>query len=50
MTVQEINKLREKLEKQISKNVAYGEIYKTSREIDKLVTKYYEEKELSKRI
>lgn len=41
MIIDEINKLKEKLEKQIEDNAPYSEIYKTSVEIDKLLVKYY---------
>lgn len=50
MVAEKINVLREKLEEQILRNESYDEIYKTSIEIDKLLTKYYEKKELSKRV
>ena len=50
MTADRINELREKLEEQILRNDPYEHIYETSKEIDKLVTSYYKEKELSKRV
>ncbi len=50
MVTYEINVLREKLEKQILSNEPYEEIYRTSTEIDKLLTKYYKNNELSERI
>lgn len=50
MVADEINKLREKLEKQISSNTTYDEIYDTSRRIDELITQYYKEKELSEKV
>ena len=50
MVADRINVLREKLEDQILKNEPYDKIYKTSKEIDKLVTEYYEKKDLSKRV
>ena len=49
MVVDEINVLREKLEKQIANNEPYEEIYDTSLKIDDLITKYYTSKELSKK-
>ena len=50
MVADEINKLREKLEEQILRNDPYEKIYETSKEIDELVTIYYREKDLSKRV
>lgn len=50
MLTKEINKLREKLEKQIENNEDYQEIYNTSLEIDELITKYYVGKELSEKV
>lgn len=50
MVADQINVLREKLEKQIASNEPYEEIYNTSLQIDDLITEYYKEKELSKRI
>ena len=50
MIADRINKLREKLEEQILRNEPYDSIYKTSKAIDELVTSYYKEKELSKRV
>lgn len=41
MILDEIKKLKIKLEKQIEENEPYNEIYKTSVEIDKLLVKYY---------
>ena len=41
MILDEIIKLKIKLEKQIEENEPYNEIYKTSVEIDKLLVKYY---------
>ena len=41
MLVEEIEKMKKKLEKQIKDNEPYEEIYKTSVEIDKLLVKYY---------
>jgi len=37
----EINVLREKLEMQVLENKAYEDILETSRQIDKLLVKYY---------
>lgn len=50
MLTKEINKLREKLEKQITNNEPYEEIYNTSMQIDDLITEYYKEKELSEKV
>ena len=47
MITDEINVLREKLEKQILNNESYDIIYKTSASIDALLTKYYRDKKLS---
>lgn len=41
MLLDDIDKLKLKLEKQIENNEPYEEIYKTSVEIDKLLVKYY---------
>ena len=41
MIVKEIDTLKEKMEKQISENRPYDEIYKTSVEIDELLVEYY---------
>lgn len=41
MLLDDIDKLKLKLEKQIEDNEPYEEIYKTSVEIDKLLVKYY---------
>ncbi len=50
MVADKINKLREKIEKQITNNEPYEEIYSTSMQIDDLITEYYKEKELSEKI
>ena len=50
MVTNEINVLREKLENQILKNDSYDNIYNTSLEIDNLITEYYKNKQLSKRV
>ena len=50
MVADKINKLREKLEEQLLRNEPYEKIYKTSTEIDKLVTEYYQNKELTKSV
>ena len=50
MVADEINVLRERLEKQISNNVPYNEIYSTSLQIDDLITKYYKNKNLFERV
>ena len=50
MIADRISKLREKLEEQILRNDPYESIYETSKEIDELVTSYYKEKNLSKRV
>lgn len=42
MLVEEINILKEKMEKQIVENRPYREIYETSVAIDELLVKYYE--------
>ena len=39
--LEEINVLREKLDKQVLENAPYEDILFTSREIDNLLTKYY---------
>ncbi len=41
MILDDINILKQKLEKQIDTNEPYEEIYKTSVEIDKLLVEYY---------
>lgn len=41
MIAKEIDTLKEKMEKQISENRPYDEIYKTSVEIDELLVEYY---------
>ena len=50
MVTDEINVLREKLEKQILKNDSYDNIYNTSLQIDDLITQYYRNSNLSKRV
>ena len=50
MVADKINKLREKLERQITNNESYEEIYSTSMQIDDLITEYYKEKELSEKV
>lgn len=50
MLVDEINKLKNKLEKQVMKKDSYDEIYETSVKIDKLLVKYYKELEASKKV
>ena len=50
MLIEEINKLKNKLEKQVMENDSYDEIYETSVKIDKLLVKYYKELEASKKI
>lgn len=40
--LEQINVLREKLEKQILENKSYDEILITSKEIDKLLVEYYD--------
>lgn len=50
MITDEINVLRVKLEQQIRDNEPYESIYKTSTEIDKLLTQYYKEQQLSKEV
>jgi len=50
MVADKINKLREKLERQITNNESYEEIYNTSMQIDDLITEYYKEKELSEKV
>ncbi|MDD2627407.1 MAG: Spo0E family sporulation regulatory protein-aspartic acid phosphatase [Clostridia bacterium] len=46
MVIEEINKLRDRLEQQIAENKSYTDIYNTSIKIDKLITQYYKEKGL----
>ena len=46
MVTEEINVLREKLEKQLLNNEPYDSIYKTSAAIDELLTEYYKEKKV----
>ncbi len=41
MLVEEIDTLKQIMEKQIVENRPYGEIYETSVAIDKLLVKYY---------
>lgn len=41
MLQQKIEKLRNKLEMQISNNISYEDIYKTSIELDELIIQYY---------
>lgn len=50
MITDEINVLRAKLEQQIRDNDPYESIYKTSTEIDKLLTQYYQIENLSKEV
>ena len=50
MLVDEINKLKTKLEKQVLEKDSYDKIYETSVEIDKLLVKYYKELEASKKV
>lgn len=50
MLVDEINKLKEKLENQVMKKDSYDKIYETSVKIDELLVKYYKELEASKKI
>ena len=50
MITKEINELRDVLETQIIKHKPFNEIYSTSVKIDKLITKYYKEKELLKQL
>lgn len=50
MVADKINKLREKLDEQITNNVTYEEIYNTSMQIDDLIIEYYKEKDLSEKI
>ena len=42
MLIEEINLLKEKLERQLMGNDPYEKIYETSTQIDKLLVKYYE--------
>ena len=49
MIIDEINYLKNKLEKQITKEDSYEKIYETSARIDKLLINYYNEKEASKK-
>lgn len=44
MIIREIDKLKQKLEKEIEKGCSYEQILKTSKDIDALLTKYYLEK------
>lgn len=37
----EINVLREKLDRQVQENASYDDVLKTSRQIDKLLVEYY---------
>lgn len=48
MVTEQINVLREKLEKQILNNEPYSCIYETSAAIDELLTEYYKDKKLTK--
>ena len=50
MVADKINELKEELEKQILKNESYDKIYNTSQKIDDLITKYYKNNKLAKRI
>ena len=50
MVTDEINVLREKLEKQILVNDSYDNIYDTSLQIDNLIIEYYKNNNLSKRV
>ncbi len=50
MLVDEINKLKEKLENQVMKKDSYDKIYETSVKIDELLVKYYKELEASKKV
>lgn len=50
MLVDEINKLKNKLEKQVMEKDSYDRIYETSVKIDKLLVKYYKELETAKNI
>ncbi|CCY72144.1 unknown [Clostridium sp. CAG:921] len=49
MIIDEINYLKNKLEKQIAQNDSYERIYETSARIDKLLINYYNDIEASKR-
>lgn len=42
MLIEEINILKEKLERQLMGNDPYDKIYETSTQIDELLVKYYE--------
>lgn len=50
MLVEEINNLKDKLEKQVMEKDSYEKIYETSVKIDKLLIKYYKELEASKKV
>lgn len=50
MLVDEINKLKEKLEQQVMEKDSYDKIYETSVKIDELLVKYYKELEASKKV
>lgn len=39
--LEDIDKLKQKLEEQIENNESYEEVYKTSAKIDELLVKYY---------
>ena len=49
MIVDEIDKLKKKLEDQVMKNDSYEKIYETSIKIDKLIINYYKELDASKK-
>ena len=48
--LEEINVLREKLEKQVLENVPYNDILSTSKELDKLLIEYYKSSEVFKKV
>lgn len=49
MIVDEIDKLKRRLEDQIMKNDSYDNIYETSVKIDELLVRYYKKQEASKK-
>ncbi len=48
MLIEDITKLKDKLEKQVANNEPYSDIYETSVKIDKLLVEYYQKYGLSK--
>jgi hypothetical protein len=50
MVIEEIDFFKKKLEEQLNQKVSYDKIYDTSVKIDKLLIKYYKDKELDTKI